>query len=275
MKHLLLVGYGFVGKVAADLFRSYGWDVTTVSRSGDGDEVADVSDKESLRQLQSRIAVPTHVLHCASAGGGGEESYREVYLDGCRNLLEVFQSVPLLFTSSTSVYGQQDGSVVTEESATEPGSVTGDILLEAEHCVLDAGGVVARLAGVYGNGRSYLLRRFLAGESVIEEDGNRWVNHTHHVDAASACHFLLDLGRESAGKIFNVCDSRPMRQRQIYSFLADHFKKPMPPRGPKNTNLKRGWSDKAVCNGRILKLGWKPKYPSFLDAVDEVAEGLR
>lgn len=163
---------------------------------------------------------------------------------------------------------------MTEESPTVPASETGSILLDAERCVIQAGGIVARLAGVYGDGRSYLLKRFLAGEAVMEEDGNRWVNHTHRYDAASACHFLLDAGVAASGKIFNVCDSRPLRQRQIYSFLADHFNKPMPPRGERNTNLKRGWSDKAVCNGRMLKLGWKPKYPSFLDAVDEVVESL-
>ncbi|SHI83860.1 Nucleoside-diphosphate-sugar epimerase [Rubritalea squalenifaciens DSM 18772] len=274
MKHLLLVGNGFVGKVAADLFRDYGWKVTTVSRSGNADEVADVSNPESLRALKERIEIPTHLLHCASAGGGGVDSYRFVYLNGCKNLVEIFSGLPLLFTSSTSVYGQTDGSVVTEESPAEPGRETGDLLREAEQVVLDAGGIVVRLAGVYGNGRSYLLKRFLTGEAVMEEDGNRWMNHTHHQDAASGCYHLLAAGTEVYGKIFNLCDSRPMRQRQVYSYLADHFDRPMPPSGPRNTNLKRGWSDKAVCNGRMLKLGWKPKYPCFLDAVDEVAKSL-
>ena len=50
------------------------------------------------------------VIHCASSRGGGVEFYRQIYLNGARNLLDRFAETKLLFTSSTSVYGQCDGS---------------------------------------------------------------------------------------------------------------------------------------------------------------------
>ena len=200
MKHVLLVGHGFVGKVTAELLRAQGWVVTTVSRSGGADQHADVSSVDSLLELKERIAVPTKIVHCASASGGGVEVYRQVYLEGCRNLVSVFPNVSVLFTSSTSVYPQVDGSLVDENSPTQLERETGRILLEAEKVVLEAGGIVARLAGVYGTGRSYLLRRFLSGEASMEEDGERILNHTHHLDAASAICHLLELP-EARGEI--------------------------------------------------------------------------
>lgn len=270
MKHLLLVGNGFVGKVTAELFRKNGWKVTTVSRSGEADEHADVSSKESLVDLQHRISDPTHIVHCASASGGGVDVYKEVYQDGCHNLVELFPNIPILFTSSTSVYPQIDGSTVDETSDTELERETGKILLASEGAVLANNGIVARLAGVYGNGRSYLLRRFLAGEASMEEEGARILNHTHHEDAASAILHLFERD-DTGGQIFNVCDSHPKSQCDTYTELSQIFERPMPPSAPRNLNSKRGWSHKAVSNSKILATGWKPTYPSFTGVAKEIS----
>lgn len=274
MKHLLVIGAGYVGEVLVEMARERGWMVTAVRRSGVGGVACDVSDLDSVRALAGVVDGVTHVVHCASAGGGGVEGYREVYLRGCEHLVEVFAGAHLLFTSSTSVFGQEDGGVVTEESETAPETETGEVLLAAERMVLGAGGTVARLAGVYGEGRSYLLKRFLAGEAVIEEDGSRWVNHTHRRDAASGCLFLLELGDEARGEIFHVCDSTPMRQREVYAGLCEKFDKLMPPSGPRKTGLKRGWSDKAVSNAKMKKAGWEPAFGSWFDAVDGIVDTL-
>lgn len=162
MKHLLIAGNGFVGTVTQKLFTMSGWKVTTMSRNGVGDQHADLCSVESIRSLSRSIACPTHVLHCASAGGGGVDAYSTVYREGVRNLSEIFPNAHKLFTSSTSVYPQVQGEVVTEESATNPERETGQILREAERLVLEGKGTVLRLAGVYGSGRSYLIRRFLS-----------------------------------------------------------------------------------------------------------------
>ena len=275
MKHLLIAGNGFVGKVTQKLFTKNGWKVTTVSRNGAGDHHADISCLDSLADLSKSISYPTHVLHCASAGGGGVDSYRAVYRDGARNLAQIFPSSHMLFTSSTSVYPQVDGELVDEKSATELKRETGQILLEAEKIILQAKGTVARLAGVYGNGRSYLLRRFLAGEAEMEEDGRRILNHTHHEDGARAILFLCELGEQARGKIYNVCDSSPMSQLETYQALSSLFGRDLPPSAPRNLQSKRGWSDKAVSNAKMCALGWEPAYPSFISAAQEIEASLK
>lgn len=266
---LLLLGHGYLGKAIARRFREEGWQVTAVSRSGDGDSIAcDVSEREAVLTLADADAV----VHCAASGrGGGAEAYRKVYVDGCLHLAERFAGKPLLFTSSSSVYGQTDGSVVTEDSPAEPDRETGRLLLAAESVVLGAGGVVARLSGIYGPGRSVILNKFLRGEAVIEEDGRRYLNQIHREDAAAAVFHLID---SAASGIFNVCDSMPLTQRSCYEALSQLFGRPLPPTGPRDLDRKRGWTHKQVSNAKLCATGWQPQFPSFLDAAPFVAQTL-
>jgi nucleoside-diphosphate-sugar epimerase len=262
---LLLIGNGYLGQATAREFRGAGWNVIPVSLSGgDGVLACDVADKVSVAKLPAA----DFIIHCAASGRGGAEAYQRVYVDGCRNLTESFPGTPLLFTSSTSVYSQTDGSMVTEESETIPDRETGRLLLEAEGVTINAGGLVARLSGIYGPGRSVILRKFLSGEAVIEEDGRRFLNQIHRDDAARA---LLHLAMIRANGIFNVCDSTPLTQLECYQALARIFLKPLPPTGPRDLNRKRGWTHKRVSNAKLRAAGWEPRFPSFLDAVGEIA----
>ena len=129
-------------------------------------------------------------LSIASVRGGGDaEAYREIYLNGARHLLETFPKARVLFTSSTSVYAQRDGSRVTEESETKPLRETSRILLEVEKLILEKGGTIARLAGIYGPRRSALLSKFLNGTATIDPNNDRFVNQStsgrHRVRALS------------------------------------------------------------------------------------------
>src|ERR1700746_508349 len=170
MPRILIAGCGYVGQAAADVIHASGWAVEGWTRSAGS--AASLSAKPyTLRgvDISKRAEVAECVgtfdtmFHCASSRGGDAETYRRVYLDGARNLVERFPGAKLLFTSSTSVYAQSDGSCVTEQSETKPIRETGRILLEAERLVLDRGGIVARLSGIYGPGRSGSLSKFLGG----------------------------------------------------------------------------------------------------------------
>ena len=183
MPRILIAGCGYVGEAAADLFHAAGWDVegwvhskqsaTRLSKKPYSVGVIDISQRA---QLPQRGAVFDAVIHCVSSRGGDAEMYRHVYLNGARNLVERFPGTAILFTSSTSVYAQRDGSWVTEESEAEPLRQTSRILLEVERLVLDKGGTVMRLAGIYGPRRSALLTRFLNGTATNDIENDRFVN---------------------------------------------------------------------------------------------------
>ena len=279
-RRLLVIGVGFLGKEIVQQAESRGDRVYGASRNGD--VYADLSELDSLRTLQDELR-PDAVIHCAASGKPGKPgrsgrsadrvaSYRAVYLKGCENLVAAFPSAKKLFTSSTSVYGQIDGSTVSEDSETVSSSETANVLLEAEEVVLNAGGRVARLSGIYGNGRSYMLRRLFSGEAVIGGDGARLLNHIHHVDAASACLFLLD---QEAG-IYNVSDSECLSERETYQRLCETFGLPFPKQvsGKDVIASKRGYSDKCVSSRKLMDLGWRPRYGCFADAAEEVAVSL-
>jgi nucleoside-diphosphate-sugar epimerase len=205
------------------------------------------------------------VISAVRSGRGGEEVYREVYLRGIRNAVEVLNAGRVLFVSSTSVYAQNDGSWVTEESPAEPLSATSRILREAEAAALEHGGIAARLAGIYGPGRSVLLRKFLEKTAVIEGDGRRHINQIHADDAAGALFHLI--AQELPAGIYNVADDAPLTQLACYQWLARHLGQPLPPRGEADPNRKRGVTDKRVSNARLRSLGWEPIYPTFPEAV--------
>jgi nucleoside-diphosphate-sugar epimerase len=178
----------------------------------------------------------------------------------------------IIFISSTSVYGQSDGSWVTEQSPTLPDRETGRILLEAEALALATGGIVARLSGIYGPTRSEHLRKFLAGEAVLEEGGGRWINQIHRDDAAEALVRLADPSLPSG--IFNVTDDTPLTQRYLAEWMAESLQRPLPPDGPADLLRKRGWTSKRISNDKLRSLGWRAHFSSYREALPQLIATL-
>jgi len=274
MPRILIAGCGYVGQATADLFHAAGWDVEGWTASEESAAALSAKpypscqvDISNCDQVAERPGTFDAVIHCASSRGGGVESYRQIYLNGVRNLLDRFAETNLLFTSSTSVYAQRDGSWVTEESETNPARETGRVLLEAEKLVLERRGTVARLAGIYGPGRSALLSKFLAGTAIIDPESDRFVNQVHRDDIASAIFFLLT--RETPRtQIYNVVDDQPTLQTECYRWLAQRLGRPLPSIGKSMGLRKRGDSNKRVSNANLRSLGWTLQYPTFVDAME-------
>lgn len=276
MPKVIIAGCGFLGEAAADLFSGTGWDVLglcateeSASRLADKPYAVRVADITGPMGLEPVWQGADALIHCASSGRGGPEAYYRVYRDGLLNLIATIQPRRTLFTGSTSVYAQTDGAAVTEASETQPDRETGQILLAAEGVALASGGYVARLSGIYGPGRSVLLRKFLAGDARIEGDGGRWINQIHRDDAALAIHHLFTTRAEPG--IYNVSDDTPATQREVYGWLADFFQRPLPPEGEPDLNRKRGWTSKRVSNQKLRAAGWAPAFPSFRDALPSLA----
>src|SRR5262249_14968794 len=209
------------------------------------------------------------VIHCVSSRGGDVETYCQIYLEGARHLLETFPKAKILFTSSTSVYAQRDGSWVTEESETKPLRETSRILLEVEKLILENGGIVARLAGIYGPGRSALLTKFVNGTAIIAPSNDRFVNQVHRDDIASALFLLLNREAVTPGQIYNVADDQPFLQSACYGWLAQRLNRPLPPIRKSERPRKRGDTNKRVSNAKLRRLGWTSQYPTFSNAMEK------
>jgi nucleoside-diphosphate-sugar epimerase len=274
MPRILIAGCGYVGRATADLFHAAGWAVEGWTQSAESAAKSaakpypvygvDIADEA---RISAHAGMFDAIILCASSGGGDADTYRQIYLNGARNLLDRFGGARMLFTSSTSVYAQRDGSWVTEESETKPARETGRVLVETEELVLGHGGIVARLAGIYGPGRSALLSKFLAGEAIIDPRNDRFVNQIHRDDIAAALFLLLN--RPSpAREIYNVVDDQPILRSDCYRWLAETLNRPLPPVKKREGERKRGDSNKRVSNAKLRALGWSPRYSTFAEAME-------
>jgi len=158
---------------------------------------------------------------------------------------------------------------VDEASPADPVYGKGQILREAEELVLAHRGIVARLGGIYGPGRSFLLRKFLAGEAVLDPENNHFINQVHRDDIVSALFLLVEQRADLAGQIINVVDDQPIIVREVYEWLSLHLHRPLPRTGNVPSPRKRGESNKRVSNQRLRALGWEPRYPNFRVAMTE------
>ncbi|MBM3857275.1 MAG: SDR family oxidoreductase [Verrucomicrobia bacterium] len=274
---ILIVGCGFLGKATAQLFLKEGYDVIGIVHSEASRQelmkmhpnfdatICDVTNREDIQRFASLFSKSSSMVYAVSSGKGDASAYAAVYRDGLKNILEAWQLKKFIFVSSTSVYAQCDGAWVNELSETKPDRATSLILLEAEAIALSAGGSVARLSGIYGPGRSILLKKFLNNEARLEDGGHRLINQIHRDDGAQALYHLITSA--AAPGIYNVTDNTPATQREVYQWIADAIGKALPDDGPADLNRKRGWTSKRISNKKLRETGWAPWYSSYRDAL--------
>lgn len=271
---VLILGTGYLGKALAESLRKAGH--TALTADIDAQRAiyeADVTNADSMRSLAARIPSPDIIVMCASTRGGSEDAYRSLYIRGTQNTLEAFPGKPVIFCSSTSVYGITDGRWITEEHNVYPASGKSGLLIQAEQAVLAAGGTVVRLGALYGPDRCVLVSQYCTEGTALPGDMDRWINYIHRDDAVGALHLLCTL-REPPSGIYNLTDRTPMQLGEIYSYLSGLLDRPAPQPEPLRAEARRGFSNQRISCSRLLALGWEPLYPSFADGVHNVLEAL-
>lgn len=274
----LLIGCGYVGTPLAKRLVELGHEVWGVRRTAQASAdleatgvhmvAADISQPGALDALTGNF---DWVVNLVSSDKGGPPEYRKVYVEGNRNLIEWARKQPLkklVYTSSTSVYAQNDGSAVKESSPTEPTTETSQILLEAEKLVLSATpatpAVILRVSGIYGPDRGHLFKQYVKNEAKIPGQGARVVNMIHRDDLVEVIVAALKNGR--TGEIYNAVDDEPVTLLHFYRWLAETLGKWMPPFVSEEEagERKRALTSKKVQNRRMkVELGVQLKYPTF------------
>jgi nucleoside-diphosphate-sugar epimerase len=303
-RHLVVFGAGYVGAAVARQAVARGLRVTALTRNAEQARVltaegiqavvADLADEAWHPQIPGGADL---VLNCVSAGGGGVNGYRRSYLDGMRSVLAWAAGgggppTTLVYTSSTSVYPQDGGVTVTEESPVGGSGPTAEVLVEAENLLLghfNVGGVpspradesrgegtpptcsiqkrafILRLAGIYGPGRHHLLDQLRAGATELSGRGDHRLNLIHRADIAAAIWSAFTAPPEIEGGIFNVTDDSPATKAKVVAWLATRLGVPAPRFTGEPTPGRRAIvPDRVIANGKIKRvLGWQPAYPTF------------
>ncbi len=274
---VLIVGCGYVGlPLGKELVRQR-YEVFGLRRSATAENelksagifplLADVTKLDELQKLRRNF---DWVVNCVAAGGDAE-NYRQVYLQGTKNLIEWLAPNPpqkFVYTSSTSVYAQNDGSIVTEKSPVEPSAETSKILIETEKILLEAfqqkkfPAVILRVAGIYGPERGHWFKQFLKGHAHIEGDGARFLNMIHRDDLVGC--IIAALKNGCAGEIYNAADDESVTQLNFFRWLAKTLGKDLPPRAPENLERRRGVTNKRVSNAKLKsELKYEFQFPNF------------
>ncbi len=285
---VLIIGCGYVGLSLGGELTMRGHDVYGICRSparfsefhraGVNPIVLDITAPNAFEGVEPAF---DWIVNTVSSSKGGVEEYRAVYLEGTRSILKwlgrgvsPLRAAPTLrryvYTSSTSVYAHIDGSIVMEDSPTEPQSETSRVLVETEdvlrHAVRDTNfpAVILRVAGIYGPERGHLFQQFLRGEARIAGDGSRLINMIHRDDVVLA--IIAALERGGRGEIYNVADDEPVTQRELFGWLSHRLRVPMPPLASEadSSTRKRTVTNKRISNRKLrLALGCELKYPTF------------
>ncbi|MBW2506989.1 MAG: SDR family oxidoreductase [Deltaproteobacteria bacterium] len=268
-ERVLIAGCGDVGNALATRLLADGCDVWGVRRQIDALAPGVVPWRIDLLDLATFEEPPAafdYVFYTASADRRDERAYRAIYVDALRDLLTALRDAgcPLrriFFTSSTAVYGQSSGEWVDEGSAAEPFGFNGRVLLEAEAIIRDAPetGASIRLSGIYGPGRTRLVRKVWDGEAVATEG---WTNRIHVDDCAAALHHLMRLG--DLAPLYLGSDDEPATTAEVVTWMSHELGVPVP--SPSDG----GRLNKRCRNALLRESGFELRYPSFRDGYPDI-----
>jgi nucleoside-diphosphate-sugar epimerase len=278
---VLIAGCGDVGGRLATQLLASGWEVhglrRDISRLPEGviGVAGDLFNKDCPATWP--VGAVDYLVYCAAATDHDEAGYRAAYVQGLQHVLEWLNDYGqepkrLLFVSSSSVYGQQNGEWIDETSPTQAAGYSGRVMLEAEQIALNSGipASLVRLTGIYGPGREWLLSQVRQGYRVAV-DPPLYANRIHVDDAAGLLAFLLLRAErdEALDDCYIGVDDAPAPLAEVVGWLREYLGVT---EWSEDASVRRTGS-KRCSNARAKALGWTPRYPSFREGYAAIIEG--
>ncbi len=300
LRKLAIFGAGYVGGALARRALRQGWGVVALTRN----EATAAELREAGAQvLVGELATDAwwdapelaggaeRVAVTVAAGGGGAAGYWRSYVEGLRSVVAWGARIRaggglaghLIYTSSTSVYAQDDGVRVTEDDPLGSEAETTRALIEAEGIAAEwpavvgpgARATVLRLAGIYGPGRVHLVEQVRSGE--VSGRAEAHLNLIYRDDILGAMEVAWERGAGKMGQgaeVFNLADEGAATKGEVVAWLAERLGVAM----PRFTGLPAG-GRRAVTPDRIIQaakaravLGWRPRWPTFREGYAEVID---
>jgi len=268
MTDLLIVGAGVLGMMVARKWLALypGAKVTLKYRSYNkeraetlGGEGFSVISKEKGEDVKAPL-----VIFCAPPTGNTD--YDEDIKLCSQNHWETSEKEKsaFIFTSAGSVYAENKGDVVDEVSETVRNERSGK-LLDGEKVVVDAGGCIIRLGGLYTLERGP-HNFWCSGETTeFSSKPNGLINLIHYDDAAELLVKCLQNPSKISGETFLVSDGSPISRADIVAAASSH---PMYSSCSGNVRFTGGddVDGKKYNSDKIRNaLGWCQNYKSFAD----------
>ncbi|WP_346796897.1 SDR family oxidoreductase [Halomonas sp. Bachu 37] len=277
---ILIIGCGDIGITLGKQLLDQGYHVIGARRNakalkGTGIKALSV-DLDTL-DSEDATALPQadYVVYSVSADRFEESAYQRAYPEGLKRVLGVMRQHAkppkrVFFVSSTSVYGQQEGEVVNEDSPTEPSSFSGTLMCEAEQALIDheLPGTVLRFSGIYGPGRDRLIRQVAEGR-VAAVTPLLYSNRIHRDDCVGIIAHLIacDKNGDALEPLYLASDCEPVSMHSVMTWLAEQLKVEVT--DTMQSPLRRRAS-KRCDNTRIRETGYQFLYPTYREGYRQV-----
>jgi nucleoside-diphosphate-sugar epimerase len=237
MKKIFIAGCGYIGERLARTYQTSGADVTCMVRSpehglsleseGFNTVVSPLDDPGTFPPFDLRDAL---LFYLVPPPGGGIADSR------ARNFIAQMslgdKPEKIIYMSATSVYRENDGAVVTEDSPKNPDSAMGKRRLDAEAAFLEYGAtngvpvIILRVSGIYGPGRLPLMQ-ISQGQPLLHENESGPSNRIHADDLTAVC--IAAAEHVNGNDIFNVSDGNPSSMTTYFNACADALGLPRQP----------------------------------------------
>jgi nucleoside-diphosphate-sugar epimerase len=194
-----------------------------------------------------------------------EQAYRQSYLAGATALATAIGNIELkpklvIWVSSTSVYGNNQGDWVDEASPTNPASFSGKLLLEAEQQIqsLPCAHSIVRFSGIYGPGRTRMLSQIKAGVGRPAKP-EQWSNRIHSEDCAGVLAHLIERFAQNRPiePLYLATDCAPVTQHKMRNWLATQMQVELTDETVEQKSIRR------CSNQRLLDSGYEFIFPSY------------
>jgi nucleoside-diphosphate-sugar epimerase len=184
------------------------------------------------------------------------------------------------YLSSTSVYGDHQGAMVTEDSPRLATSIRGVARIMAEDAWLamsrDHGLPVSifRLSGIYGSGRSVFDKLMTKRAQRLDKPGHLF-SRIHGVDIAG----VLAASLTRAPDVYNVCDTLPATGREVVEYACQISGYPLPPLIPfadaTLSPMARGfYADHRVILPQKIQSFYDFVYPTYREGLQAIFREL-
>lgn len=308
---LITGGAGFIGSTLADRLLADGWTVgvldnfdpfypisrkhANLARARAHPEFCliegDTRDPDAVRRA-IETSEPAVVFDLAARAGVRPSiedplAYIDVNVRGLGTVLREVEraGIPLIFASSSSIYGNDDRRPFREDQARgRPESpygatkIAGEAMVHAHHALTGLPVRVARLFTVYGPRQRpdlaihHFARSILDGIGIdLYDEGRGLRDYTFVDDVVDAFVLLADV--EDPFLLVNVGSGRPVTTSSMVDELEDALRiradRRLQPRQPGDVDAT--YADVTLARAR---LGWEPK-TTFAEGVSQFCRWLR
>jgi len=236
MSHILIAGLGDLGAGLARALLADGHRLSGIRRGPQAPEGVQLYRQDLLEGPLALPSEPVDLLAVIMTPSEYSESgYRRAYLQAPARLLAALAQrqplPPVLFVSSTAVFGEVQGEV-GEDTPAQPGRYNGQVMLAAERQIsASAPATAVRFSGIYGPGRLKLLRkvrRIADGIDPLPEAV--WSNRIHRDDCVGLLHHLATrwLAGDPPPAMVIGTDNRPVSNLDVQRWLARRQGWPFP-----------------------------------------------